>query len=309
MINIHFGDNVQADVPAILFIIVNLIDLLQTSASAILPPPHVLYFYTTAIDYRVSSSRQNPSTAQHHVHALHVLLMTLNNAIVTAQPPVAQIPVAPVVPRHSAPPAAPIPKPPMGSSDYGISVQYIVDANPNGDTDVYTNMLDLLERLSLKEKPAVFAELLATVCTAARGDYLYGSCTSLLEQYNTGDFCIDCNAERLPGTGHHESWQYGLCTDCIAARNSGVAPIPVGSSPVARQAPSPAAPHPADAPPRCSMCDNGKYPSIYKICWHMPPVCIRCLETAQFLGKEFCGKDNSVFCEKCRIIHPYTPRH
>lgn len=224
-------------------------------------------------------------------------------------PPASQIPVAPVVSRHSAPPAAQIPAARMKSSNYNIAVQSIVAANPNGGTDVYTNMLDLLERLSLKEKPAVFAELVATVCTAAQENYLYYSCASLLDRYNTGDFCIDCNAERLPGTGRHKSWQYGLCADCIAARNSGAAPIPVVIAPVARQTPPPAAPHPADAPPCCSMCGNGKYPSIYKICQHMPPVCIRCMQASKFRGKELCRKDNCVFCEKCNRIHPYTPRH
>jgi hypothetical protein len=281
MINLRFGNNVQADVPAILFIIVNLIDQLQNSASAILPPPHVLDFYTTAIDYRVSSSRQNPSTAQHHVSDLRVLLFAMNNAIVTAQPPVAQIPVGSMAQAHN-------------TSQYAVAIERLIQANALGPNPVYQGVLDLLIRLQTREKNCVFDQILRDICINALqdDDTFLGCCASLVEHYHTNEYCMACNSERLPNTGHHESWNDCLCPDCAAARHSGAAPIPVGRSPVARQ-----------APPRCPMCDTG----VHRICVHIPPICDGCLHTALQIGSTWCPDRSVVFCKHCRKNHPYPP--
>lgn len=210
-----------------------------------------------------------------------------------------RLPVSPVVPCQSASPVVPRQSAPPETYTHDDAVRCLNDANTAGDNDVYSNMRTLLARLRCQEKSTVFADIISAICTAAQDGYLYASCASLCDHYNTGQNCRECGITRLPNTDHHESWNDRLCPNCVAARHSGAAPIPVDRSPVARRLVSDYT--------GCPMCATGKHDGRHRICRKMPPICDGCLATAQLLAKELCPKPGSVFCIACHENHPYQP--
>lgn len=304
-----YRDMVPIDIQSVILQINAILDMLQHHT--IVWVPTQITFLWTAVHkmdpyvYHIGSDRVGISAKLLEVCTAVINIINWARTpvapVVARRPasPVARIPVAPVVPRQSASPVVPRQSAPPETYTHDDAVRCLNDANTAGDNDVYSNMLPLLARLRGQEKSTVFADIISAICTAAQDGYLYASCASLCDHYNTGQNCRECGITRLPNTDHHESWNDRLCPNGAAARHSGAAPIPVDRSPVAGRLVSDYT--------GCPMCATGKHDGRHRICRKMPPICDGCLATAQLLAKELCPKPGSVFCIACHENHPYQP--